>query len=114
MPLDPDLSPREIELPADPAPVSTQTVHPWRATVRSVLFFLVPAILLLNGALAITVDELTKAGLDPSHLAFVWLNGALGALGVIIGIVNRIALLPALNEVLTRLGLGPTPPSGGE
>lgn len=90
---------------------TTQQEHPWRAALRTVVAYLVVVVPVLNIALGIIVDELQTAGLASDHWVFAWLNGAILVFGVIIAIVNRIALIPGINDLLTRIGLGPTPSS---
>lgn len=87
------------ETPAAPA-VPTQTQHPWRATVRTVVATIigwapfVPAIVA-----AVEGDN----------------RGALGPVGVAAitaaGVVTRVMAVPAVNRALTKIGLGSTPAS---
>ena len=70
------------------APVSTQTAHPWRATIRTVFAFLVG----LAAAWALIIEA---AGIDPG-IEWVSLSVAVAA-----GI-TRVMALPAVDELIRK------------
>lgn len=76
----------------------TQVVHPWRATLRTVVQT-VPAIAAAIPAIVAAVEQDSP--------------GLLGAAGVgaltVAGIVTRVMAIPAVNDLLTRWGLGAEP-----
>jgi hypothetical protein len=76
--------------PVTPAP--TQTVHPWRATVRTVLAAL-PLLPII--AVALGVDTVP------------WVAAAIG----FVAGITRVIAIPEVNAWLTSLGLGATPKS---
>lgn len=76
----------------------TQTVHPWRATLRTTLEWVIGA-----AAMApLIYQAITES--DPAA-ATGWAAVALG----ITAAVTRVAALPAVNALLSRIGLGATP-----
>jgi hypothetical protein len=79
-----------------PTPAPTQTQHPWRATVRTIVAGAVAAIPLLP----FLVDSL---GIG----AVPWVAGTLAALGAI----TRLLAIPAVNDWVVRYlpWLAPTP-----
>jgi hypothetical protein len=76
----------------------TQVRFPWRATVRTTIQVL--------PALAVAVP-LVVVAVEQDH------PGLLGPVGVVAvaasGIVTRVMALPAVNDLLTRFGLGAEP-----
>ncbi len=74
----------------------TQTVHPWRATARTVFAAIVGALLLVP----IVVAELGVAGVP-------WVATAVA----IVGTVTRVLAIPAVNAWITEYvpWLAPTP-----
>lgn len=79
--------------PGTPSP--TQVRHPWRATVRTILAAVVGLATLLPYVLT-----------DTNVGTGVAVTQALA----IAGVVTRIMAAPGMNEWLTSVGLGPTPP----
>ena len=76
----------------------TQVRFPWRATVRT----LIQAV----AALAVAVPSIIAAVEADSP----GLTGAAGLAALTVaGIVTRVMALPSVNNLLTRLGLGPEP-----
>lgn len=73
----------------------TQSRHPWRATVRTVLALVVG----LAASWGLIVEA---AGVDAG---IEWVGTSL----LISGAVTRIMALPVVNEMLTSIGLGATP-----
>jgi hypothetical protein len=74
---------------------TTQTRYPWRATLRTVLAFVV-------GLAASWAVVIQAAGVDPG---LEWVSASVAvAAGV-----TRIMAVPFVNEWLTKAGLGATP-----
>ncbi len=85
---------------------STQSEHPLRATLRTVAVILLVGLPVANTALGIVGEELAGSGLDLGGLTAV-VNAGIAGTALLAGIVQRIALIPAVNDLLTRLGVGP-------
>lgn len=76
----------------------TQVRFPWRATIRTVLQTVV--------ALAVAVPVIIAA----VEAGSPGLTGAAGLAAITAaGIVTRVMALPVVNDLLTRVGLGPEP-----
>ncbi|MDQ5862786.1 MAG: hypothetical protein M3536_11050 [Actinomycetota bacterium] len=69
-------------------PVSTQTAHPWRATVRTVFAFLV-------GLAASWALIIQAAGIDPG---LEWVSGSVA----IAAGITRVMALPAVDDLIRR------------
>ena len=97
-----------FENPIDP-PAPTQVAHPWRATIRTGAAFLMALMLTIIAAWPI-IDEQMGAYLGPdvrgAILAFV------GFLGALTATITRLMANPAVNDLLTRVGLGAAPYEG--
>jgi uncharacterized membrane protein HdeD (DUF308 family) len=86
---------------------TTQTVHPWRAALRTggAIFI---ALLFALAAVGPLVVEFVGDQFPGSPAEAI----VAGTVGFIVGLsvlVNRVALLPAVSALLTRVGLGPAP-----
>lgn len=78
------------------APITpTQQRYPWRAALRTGLSALIALASLL---------PLIFAGVD------VPAGGMAGQVLAVAVFINRLMLIPGVNEWLTSIGLGPTPP----
>ena len=76
----------------------TQVAHPWRAALRTIIQTL-PAIAIAVPGVVAAVEQ-DRPGL----------LGAAGAVALAAaGIVTRVMALPAVNDLLTRWGLGAEP-----
>ena len=75
-------------------PESTQVVHPWRAALRTGFAALIALASLLP--YVFTSLDIPAAGAAGQALA-------------IAVFINRLMLVPGVNEWLTSIGLGPTP-----
>ncbi len=73
---------------ADHAATSTQTAHPWRATVRTVFAFIVG----LAAAWALIIQA---AGIDPG---LEWVTGSVA----IAAGITRVMALPAVDDLIRR------------
>jgi hypothetical protein len=80
-------------IPLSPAAPS-QVRHPWRATART-------AVALLVALLPVVPEVLGGLHLDTTALGAQTLAVAAG--------ITRVMALPAVNDLLTRLGLGAEP-----
>lgn len=76
----------------------TQVQHPWKATIRTVLAFVVGLALAAPGLYMAVTDK------DP-NMATGWVATAL----VVSGAITRLMANPFVNEWLTKFGLGATP-----
>lgn len=85
----------------------TQVRRPWRASLRTggaVALSLLTALALIGPEVVKFVSEQFPGSPAVGIVA--------GASGFIVGLsvlVNRIALLPAVSALLTKIGMGPTP-----
>jgi hypothetical protein len=89
----------------DPAP--TQVAHPWKATIRTIIqtFLSVAAVLaLVAPELQGFVDEWW-----PRSPAVAWIGIGAAFVASVAGVLTRIMAIPAVNEFLTRFGLGASP-----
>lgn len=84
--------PKEIAMTQFPP---TQTRHPWRATVRTIV-----AGGIALATLAPTIALTAHVDTVPAVVQVLAVAGA----------VTRIMAIPAVNDALTKLGLGATPP----
>jgi hypothetical protein len=77
---------------------STQVRHPWRATVRTIVAALIPVI--------VAAPEVYAAvtGGDP-RLA----TGIAGGVIVAAGVITRVMVIPEVDALLRRIGMGSTP-----
>lgn len=98
-------------------PTPTQVEHPWRASLRTALFVVVPLLVLVVGivpeVIQIILEETVRAGVVLPEWVRPALLGLSAATTAIAAITNRIALLPRVNELLTALRIGPKPPAEG-
>ena len=89
---------------------TTQTAYPWKATLRTLVEVGIPAfgvaLLVAPQVLQILAEEL-GAVLPESVTA--WLLAAAGTVTLVAGALARIAAIPAVNALLTRIGLGAAP-----
>lgn len=86
---------------------STQSKHPWRASVRTGL----NTLLLLLTALAVGMPEIVSFVRDqwpgsPAVQIVVTTSGIIVGLSIL---VNRLLLLPPVAALLQAIGLGPAP-----
>ena len=111
--IDPDAQ-GSVEMDDAPEPQvgapSTQVEHPWRASIRTatIAFFgFLVALAPFIGDLSRLVQE--DLGLLLPVEAVGAIVGFLGVISVIVGFLNRLALVPSLNALLTSIGFGPKP-----
>ncbi len=84
----------------------TQVQYPWRAAIRTSLAYVVAAGIVLPIAYGIIADQLSEY-LPADGLAnLAWLVGLVVAVS---GVITRIMAIPAVNDWLTTIGVGPTP-----
>lgn len=118
----PDLDPtpharRDTGTYADGTAVTTQAIHPDRASWRSALAALVPVVLVVAGVVP-QIVEIVLEEVDGHQVVLpAWLYAALTGVALIavllVKVVNRVMLLPAWDELLTRLGAGARPAASG-
>ena len=84
------------------AALGTQIANPVRATVRTVVQFLIGAVPVLNIAAGIVLSTLQQQSdfVVPAW-AFVALNGILVATALLIALVTRLMAAPAVNAWIT-------------
>ena len=82
---------------------ATQVAHPWKATARTVVAYVIALVPVLIIVIPIVQEELGPY-LPPSWIA--WLGGAVAALGAIVGAATRIMALEAVQDLLAKVGLG--------
>jgi hypothetical protein len=93
----------------------TQVQHPNRAALRTFLQAWVPllalALVVVPIIVDIILDEAGKAGVDiPPGLRLI-LVGIATAAALISAVISRIMAIPAVEQLLQRLGLGAEPRS---
>ena len=86
----------------------TQTAHPWKATLRTVIAVIVGISIVAPVALGVIQDQL--GGYIPPEV-MGWLAWAVGLAVAISGAFTRIIAIPQVNAWLTAIGLGATPKS---
>ncbi|SMY01018.1 hypothetical protein BSP239C_03169 [Brevibacterium sp. 239c] len=92
---------------------STQVQHPNRASVRTFIQTLIPALVLVFVAVPpfvdIVLDEVGKAGVELPEWLYLALTGASVACALVAAIVARVMAIPGVEKVLERFGVGTTP-----
>ena len=88
-------------------PTPTQVVHPVKAALRTGIqgFLSTAAILVI--ALPYVQEFVQEFWPDSPAVAFI--GAASVFIGALAALVARIMAIPAVNDVLTRIGLGATP-----
>ena len=90
--------------------LTTQTAHPWQASLRTAVQVGIPALITLVGVLPVIIqiilDELGEVMPDGVR---VWLLGAAVVLTAVATAIARIMAVPAVNAWLTSIGLGAAP-----
>ena len=90
-------------------PTPTQVLYPWRAAVRTGLAVLVGLSVVLPVAWGIIGDELAKHGWQVPEPVAAFVAALIAVVSVAAGIVTRIMAIPQVSDLLTRVGIGPTP-----
>jgi hypothetical protein len=85
---------------------STQVAYPWRASLRTGLALLAPALIVLATILTMVTE--TYADLLPAEVT-LWLAGAVAFLTSTSVLINRIMNIPGVDAFLTKIGLGAAP-----
>ena len=88
----------------------TQVLHPWRTTLRTIVWLLIALAPTIPTLWAIVQDEVTKAGLTlPPNVAAAIAVGV-AVLVAVVGIVQRCVLIPAVAALVAKIpGLNPAP-----
>lgn len=92
----------------EPVP-PTQVVHPWRATIRTVISVLLGIILTVPPGWAILSDEMAKQGLTLPDSVQATVVAVVAVCLILTGTVQRLILIPRVADWVHSLGLGPTP-----
>lgn len=89
---------------------STQVQHPWRTTLRTIVWLLIALAPTVPTLWAVVQDEVTKAGLTiPENVAAVVAYGV-ALIVAVVGIVQRVVLIPAVAALIAKIpGLSPAP-----
>lgn len=92
---------------------STQVQHPNRASARTFIQTLIPALAVLVLAVPpfveIVLDEVGKAGVELPEWAYLGLTGASVACALVAAIVARVMAIPGVEKMLERIGVGANP-----
>lgn len=91
---------------SEPRRAATQTQHPWRATARTALAFVVAAGVVVPIAWGIIAD--TLGGYMAAEV-MRWGAWAVGFIGAVSLAVTRIIAIPQVNGWLARVGLSAAP-----
>ena len=88
----------------------TQVQHPWRTTLRTIVWLLIALAPTVPTLWAIVQDEVTKAGLTiPENVAAVVAYGV-ALIVAVVGVVQRVVLIPAVAALIAKIpGLSPSP-----
>lgn len=86
---------------------STQVKRPWRAALRTGGSVAVAVLIALAAIGPVAVEFVTEQ--FPGSPAVGIVGGVSGLIVAASVAVNRIALLPAVSALLTKIGMGPTP-----
>lgn len=91
----------------------TQISNPGQAALRTFIQVIVPGLAAVNSILPSIMEtintELAKIGLVLPDWALLGANAAVLAVGALSAIISRIMAIPAVNDWLTKIGLGATP-----
>jgi hypothetical protein len=85
-----------------PEPTPTQTVHPWKAALRTAVQVLTTLVLLWPALSAVLEDTALNLGWE-------WALPTIGAVTVLAAGLARVMAIPAVNAWLTKIGLGAQP-----
>ena len=89
----------------------TQVNHPVKATLRTVF---AAAVVLVPTYVVIVPEVLAGLGDYIPPAARAWLAGSVVFVTALIATLTRIMALPAVNDALTRFGLGAEPKAKGK
>jgi hypothetical protein len=80
--------------------------YPWQRVLRTIVQVGIPAFLVFNLVVPQVIEAL--GGLLPPD-AILWLNGVAALIAAIAAALTRIMAIPAINALLTSIGLGTQP-----
>ena len=93
--------------------LSTQEVHPNKASLRTFIQTLIPALVTLVAVVPqiveIILDEVGKANVALPGWLYVTLTGASVACAVVAAIVARVMAVPGVEDKLKKIGIGTKP-----
>ena len=92
----------------------TQVRYPWRAAVRTGLAVLVGLSVVLPIVWAIVNEELARQGWAVSAPVAAFVATLIASVSVAASIVTRVMAIPQVSDLLTRVGIGPTPSTDAE
>jgi len=88
----------------------TQVLHPWRTTLRTIVWLVIALAPTVPTLWAIVQDEVTKAGLTVPPNVAAAVAGGVAVLVAVVGIVQRVVLIPAVAAIVAKIpGLNPAP-----
>lgn len=91
----------------------TQVQHPTRASVRTFIQTLIPALAFFVVAVPpfvdIVLDEVGKAGVTLPGWAYAALTGASVVCALVAAVVARVMAIPGVESGLERIGIGAKP-----
>lgn len=91
-------------------PAPTQVKYPWKATLRTVVQVGIPTVLTLCVVIPQVIDAILDGFGEQLPPEFVgWMLGASALVTTLAGVLARIMAIPAVNAVLTKIGLGARP-----
>ena len=88
----------------------TQVRFPLRAMLRTALAVVLALGIVVPLAVEVILDEWAKAAPVPEG-ARAWLLGASAAIVAVSSALTRIMAIPTVNEWLSKVGMGATPPT---
>lgn len=89
--------------------VTTNVQDIWFKTqrvLRTLVQVAIPAFITFAGVLPLVIDAL---GLPVDGALYLWLIGAAALVTAVAGALSRVMAIPAVNEWLTKIGLGSVP-----
>jgi hypothetical protein len=88
----------------------TQVLHPWRTTLRTIVWLLIALVPTIPTLWAIVQDEAAKAGLTIPPDVAVAVAAGVAVVVTVVGVVQRVVLIPAVAAIVAKIpGLNPAP-----
>lgn len=89
-------------------PMKAETIwYKGQRVVRTILVALVVIVPTANGLLPLVADAFNRP--DVPANVYLWVNGVIAAVLVVVGILTRLIAIPRINAWLTKLGAGSVP-----
>lgn len=87
----------------------TQVLYPWRAALRTGLAVLLTAAIVVPIVWSIVQEELAVAGVVIPEGVVSTIGASIAILLAVSAIITRVMAIPAVSDMLTRVGVGPAP-----